>query len=161
MSDVTTVANATRKSVDDFVAAARAVPEAQWAVPRAPGKWSPGQVAEHVALAFETSGAILRGPVPGGAPKLLRPVLRLAFNWVLKRGDFPRRSRSPKILEPAPRPAAQPVVLDRLRAAADAFERAATAHAGAVDHPMFGKLPVASFIHFQEIHTRHHQKQLA
>src|SRR5437773_8933669 len=37
-----------REAVDAFITAARAVAPSAWTAPRAPGKWSPGQVTEHV-----------------------------------------------------------------------------------------------------------------
>jgi len=40
------------RAVEGFLAAAARVPEDAWRRPAAPGKWSPGQVALHVALAY-------------------------------------------------------------------------------------------------------------
>jgi hypothetical protein len=48
MQTLDVVLAANRSAVDDLIAAAeRATPN--WTTPRAPGKWSPAQVAEHVA----------------------------------------------------------------------------------------------------------------
>ena len=48
MADVNDVLAANRAAVLDLVAAAERS-AATWTTPRAPGKWSPSQVVEHVA----------------------------------------------------------------------------------------------------------------
>ena len=55
MTDPQAVIASNRRAVGAFVDAARAVSPAQWTTPRAPGKWSPGLVTEHVALTYEQS----------------------------------------------------------------------------------------------------------
>ena len=53
------------------------------------------------------------------------------------------------------------ITLSELQAAADAFERdASAAQAAAIDHPVFGRLPLADVVRLQEIHTQHHRGQL-
>ena len=163
LANLPSALQAMRQAVDEFLGTARAVPAERWSEPRAPGKWSPGQVTEHVAVAFEANGSLFRGPAPGGPPRLLRPLIRhIGLAWVLRRGEFPRRSRAPRVMQPGPAPAAPPVLLARLRAAADAFEAGAAAHPGArLEHPYFGLVPLTDFVRLQEIHTRHHRAQLA
>ena len=60
---------------------------AAWTVPRAPGKWSPSQVVEHVAMALEESANVVT-ETPSKFPSIpgfLRPVARaLFFNRVLR-----------------------------------------------------------------------------
>lgn len=161
MTNLADALQGNRQAVAAFLAAARNVPSARWAVPRAPGKWSPGQVAEHVARTLELNGELFGGAPPRGAPRFIRPVMRLGFNWVLRRGRFPGGSRSPAAMRPGPAPATPDVVLARLQAAAAALEARAAAHAGPLDHPFFGKVSVAALVRLQEIHTRHHMAQLA
>lgn len=155
---------ADRDALNTFLATARAVPPDRWSTPRAPGKWSPAQVVEHIALAYETNTQLLRGPVPGGAPRWLRPVIRkFGLALVLRKGDFPRRSRAPKVMEPKASPAAAPpsALLPRLESAAAVFESAAAAHPiDTLEHPFFGKVPLADIVRLSEIHTRHHTAQL-
>ncbi len=161
MMNIVTALESNSAVIADFHAKAAHVPKARWAESLAPGKWSPAQVAEHVALAYETSDALLRGPAPGGAPRFLRPLLRgVLMGMVLRREAFPRGSRSPKIMQPATVPAERGIVLERLHAAAAAFDAHARAHGPAVEHPFFGAVPLENFIRFQEIHTRHHAAQL-
>jgi hypothetical protein len=166
MADLTAALQAHHQAVDDFVAAANAVPSALWGEARATGKWSPGQVAEHVALAYEVNRRVLHGTAPGAAaPRLLRPLIRtFLLNPVLRRGGFIPGSKSPKVFRPGASPALPAELLTRLRAAADAFEvdAAAAANAGAtIDHPFFGRLPLIDFVRLQEIHPRHHRRQVA
>lgn len=150
-------------AVVDFLTAARAVPAPQWAEPRAPGKWSPGQVVEHVILSYEVNRGVLRGmPAPATAPRWTRPLIRrLLLEPVLRRGRFFPGSRSPKAFRPRAVPAAPDALLDRFQAAAATFEADAAALGDtAIEHPFFGRLPVGDFVRLQEIHTRHHRGQL-
>src|SRR5438132_14161604 len=67
MADVNDVLAATRAAVIDFVAAAERS-AATWTTPRAPGKWSPNQVVEHVARCWEESANVV-----SGAPSMPMP----------------------------------------------------------------------------------------
>ena len=91
MAGMDTVVEANRAAVNDLLAAAKAR-EAVWTEPRAPGKWSPSQLVEHVARSLEESANEVRG-VRSKFPNLpffLRPVARtLLFNRVLRKGTFP------------------------------------------------------------------------
>ena len=163
MPDLETTLHAHHQAVETFFAAARAIPATQWGQPRAAGKWSPGQVAEHIALAYEVNRAVLHGTAPGAAaPRILRPLIRtFLLKPVLRRGRFIPGSKSPKVFQPSGSPAAPAVLLDRLRAAVAAFERdAAAARAATIDHPFFGRLALVDFVRLQEIHTQHHRGQM-
>ena len=162
MPDLKTTIHDHHEAIDAFVASARAVPATEWSEPRAPGKWSPGQVVEHVARAYELNLDVLHGVPPGmSLPSILRPLLRkFGFNAILRRGRFHSGSRAPRILRPSGSPAAAALLTQRLLSAANGFERDAAAGAQTVDHPFFGELPVVDLVRFQEIHTRHHLGQL-
>ena len=96
MADVNDVLAANRAAVLDLVAAAERS-AATWTTPRAPGKWSPSQVVEHVAGGLEEAANIVSGapsiPMP---PAFLRPLLRLYFNRILKKGVFPKGWKAAK-----------------------------------------------------------------
>jgi hypothetical protein len=163
MTDLQNALLAHREAVEDFLKAARQVPVAQWSQPRAPGKWSPGQVAEHVTLAYEVNRRVLSGSLPGkGVPRFLRPLLRtFLLNPVLRRGSFIPGSRSPKVFRPGGAPPPQAPLLGRLQIAAKAFETTVSGMTGdVIEHQYFGRLPLSDFVRLQEIHTRHHRKQL-
>ena len=81
-----------RLSVSKLVAAAERC-AATWELPPAPGKWTPSQIAEHVARALEESANVVDGK-PSKFPKLpffLRPLARnLLVKRVLKNDGFPK-----------------------------------------------------------------------
>jgi hypothetical protein len=93
MADVNDVLAANRAAFMDLLAAAERS-AATWTTPRAPGKWSPSQVVEHVARGLEESVNVVSGtpsiPMP---PAFLRPLARLFFNRILKKGVFPKGLR--------------------------------------------------------------------
>ncbi|HUR94994.1 MAG TPA: DUF1569 domain-containing protein [Gemmatimonadales bacterium] len=152
------------QAVEAFLTAARAVSPTRWSQPRAPGKWSPGQVVEHVALAYEVNRQVLHGHAPPmSAPRWLRPLIRtFLLGPVLRRGRFIPGSKSPRVLRPRPAAAVPADLLARLAAAMAAFETdAAAVRSPTIDHPFFGRLPLGDFVRLQEIHTRHHGVQLS
>lgn len=156
-----------RRAVDDFIAAARAVAPTKWAEPRAPGKWSPGQVAEHLAISYELGRKVLTGDAP--FPRLPRP-LRAVLRWwvvrpVLRSGKFPSGFKTSKPFIPASVPAPLDATCARLTGAAATFadEHAARARTGAetLVHPVFGTLTLAEYVRFNAAHARHHMGQLS
>ena len=50
MTEVESAIALQRHAADNFKSAALRVPEPAWNVPRAPGKWSPAQVTDHVGV---------------------------------------------------------------------------------------------------------------
>ena len=163
MSDLQAALQTHRQAVDAFLVAARSVPSAAWNQPRAAGKWSPGQIAEHVMLAYEVNRGVLGGATRGRAvPAPFRPIVRfLLLRPVLRRGRFIPGSRAPKVFRPSALPPGRDVLIEKVQAAATAFERvAAVAQEKTIDHPIFGRLPVADFVRLQEIHTQHHRGQM-
>ena len=162
MADIQPALQAHREAVDAFLDSARAVPPDAWMRPRAPGKWSPGQVVEHLSLAYEVNRGVLHGRAPMRAPRWLRPLLgRFLLRPVLRRGRFIPGSKSPRVFRPGPSPAPPAELLGRLAAATTAFEADAAAFgADTVEHPFFGRLPLGDFVRLQEIHSRHHRGQL-
>jgi hypothetical protein len=164
MASLQTVLLPHHQAVEAFLTKAGAVPPTLWSQPRAPGKWSSGQVAEHLALAYEVNRGVLHGDAqPMTAPRWLRPLIRrFLLGPVLRRGRFIPGSKSPRVFRPGPVPAASAQLLDRLAAAMTTFEAdAAALGTTTIDHPFFGRLPLSDFVRLQEIHTRHHHAQLA
>jgi len=164
MADVDAVLAANRAAISDLIASAESAGPA-WMKPRAPGKWSPCQIVEHVARALEESANVVEG-APSKFPSLpsfVRPLLRgLLFNRVLKKGTFPKAKTS-KAFDPASGPALPADARSRLEGAMAKFERACRARAAAGQHvpsTIFGTVSVADYARFQEVHTRHHRKQM-
>ncbi len=164
MTDLASALKAHHQAVEAFLNTARSVPPDRWAAPRAPGKWSPGQVADHLAVVYEVNRNVLHGTAPArGAPRLVRPLLRVfLLNPVLRRGAFIPGSKTPKMLEPSESPAPPKELLARLKSAANGFETDTSGNrSAAIEHPFFGRLALADFVRLQEIHTRHHHPQVA
>jgi hypothetical protein len=72
MADVNDALAVNRAAVIDLVAAAERS-AATWTTPRAPGKWSPSQVVEHVAGGLDEAANVF-----SGAPSIPMPPLSCA-----------------------------------------------------------------------------------
>ena len=100
MADVNDVLAANRAAVIDLVAAAERS-AATWTTPRAPGKWSPSQVVEHVARGLEEAANVVSGapsiPMP---PAFLRPLVRLLLQPDLEEGRISEGVEGPQGDEP-------------------------------------------------------------
>lgn len=164
MADVDTALAANRDAIGDLLAASeRSV--TVWTVPRAPGKWSPSQVVEHVARALDESANVVSG-APSKFPRLpsfLRPVARgLLFKRVLKKGAFPK-AKTNRAFDPASGPATPAAARVRLEAALTRFEQTCRANAESgkkVESMTFGAVSLEDYVRFLELHTRHHCKQM-
>lgn len=164
MTEVDTTLAANRDAIDTLIAAAERS-AGVWTIARALGKWSPSQVVEHVARSLDESANVVSG-APSKFPRLpffLRPVVRgLLFNRVLRTGGFPK-ARTNKALDPDAGPATPAEARVRLERALERFDRECRACAkagGVVASATFGKVSVADYARFIELHTRHHCKQM-
>jgi hypothetical protein len=162
MADVNAALAGTRSSVNDLIASAERCRD-NWHAPRAPGKWSPSQIVEHIARALEESANVVSG-APAKFPKLprfVRPLLRsVVFNRVLKTGTFPK-GRTSKAFNPDRGPETPAQARARLESAFSAFEQACRRAAGQkVDTSIFGPVTVEDYARFQELHVRHHCRQM-
>lgn len=165
---MTTIADAlqqNRVAVDEFLSAAAAA-TSHWTTPRAPKKWSPSQVTEHVARALEQSGYGVAGkptlfPV---FPRLLRPIMRgVFFNRMVKTGHFPGGAKTNKPMDPESGPPNVAEARVRLEGALAVLTAASLARGPddrLVDTTTFGKVDLADYLVFQAHHTRHHRPQL-
>jgi hypothetical protein len=164
MVDVNQALAANRDAVAALLAAAESCGD-RWLAPRAPGKWSPSQIVEHVARSLEESANVVAG-VPSKFPTLptfLRPVVRgLLFNRVLKKRAFPK-AKTNAAMDPASGPPTPAEARVRLEGALVKFDREcrASAEGGrSVESMTFGTVSVADYARFIEIHTRHHCRQM-
>lgn len=153
-----------RVALDEFMAAARSLDAATWAAPRAPGAWSPAQIAEHLAVINEYNRTVATGTAPHPIPRLAEPVVhwiaRTAFlRPTLRAGRFTRKGRAPAFMQPSAAPPAADVVLARLGAAVSGLERDVRS-LETVTHPLLGTIPTVDWMRLQAIHVRHHCAQL-
>src|SRR6186997_495164 len=133
MADVNVVLDANRDAVRELVARAERC-QANWDVPRAPGKWSPSQVVEHVAKSLEQAATMVSGGRSGlpNLPFFLRPIARIFLNRMLKTGIIPK-GRAAKALQPGAAPSPPAAARQRLEAAFTKFERACRERAATND----------------------------
>ncbi|HEX9085610.1 MAG TPA: DinB family protein [Gemmatimonadaceae bacterium] len=164
MLDLNTSLAGTRAAVSDLLAAADGA-AASWTAPRAPGKWSPSQVVEHVARLMDESTKVVTG-APSEFPKIpifFRPILRLlVFRRTLRRHAFPNMKAIPAF-DPASGSATPAKARVRLEGVLRRFDQACRARAASgqdVKSTIFGPVSVAEFVKFQELHVRHHRLQM-
>ena len=154
-----------REALARFVAVVTSLSRAQWEQPVAPGKWSPGQIAEHLALTYEVARQVLHGTSSmRPLPAFVRPVARFVLRRALKKGKFPRGGKAVKGFIPGDGPAERDVVLQRLTAAVDAFikdyDAAAREGRTTLQHPAFGTIALRDYVLFSDLHPRHHTAQI-
>jgi hypothetical protein len=163
MADVNDALAANRAAVIDLVAAAERS-AATWTTPPAPGKWSPSQVVEHVARGLEEGANVVSGaPSIPRPPAFLRPLARLFFNRILKKGTFPKGFRAHKALNPTSGPATPAEARVRLEEAYAGFAQACRRRASSGEHVVstgFSTVSVEDLVRYSAIHTRHHCKQM-
>ena len=155
-----------RRAHETYVRTASAIPAEAWDRPAAPGKWSPGEITEHLRLALDALERELRGEpaiavrVSGWKQVLLRHGL---LRWMLRTRRFPAGVRAPRELRPAAPDAPPAEALVRLTGAFDRFETACAAQAlprRRLTHPYFGGLTLPRFHRLLALHTLHHRAQL-
>lgn len=160
-------AGAHRAALASYVARAARLTSDRWGAPRAPGKWSPAEISEHLALAYEMGLGELRG----GPPPAIRTSYwqRLVLRWfvmpkLLAGGSLTRPVRAPREIR-HPVAGDQVATLARLQEVAEALEReleSASAR-GRVrfTHPYFGRMGAVEALGFCAFHARHHEAQVA
>ncbi|HUK37362.1 MAG TPA: DinB family protein [Vicinamibacterales bacterium] len=163
MAEINTALAANRDAVDELIRAGEQS-GAAWTAPCAPGKWSPSQIVEHVALGLDEGANIADGrptlPMP---PAVLRLIARFMFKRVLRKAAFPNGFKAHKTMDPASGPATSAEGRIRLEAAHQKFDEACRRSAadGRPIMSAFGSVPAQDFVRFNEIHTRHHTNQMA
>jgi hypothetical protein len=156
-----------RAALDAFRMTADRVGDEAWARPSAEGKWSPGQIAEHLALSLEAVRQDLEGRsrmrfvLPAWKRLLAR---RLYLPRLLATGRFPAGARAPREIRPSPSAMRREEALERLRRGADEIEalcaRDPRAASRKLAHPYFGALAAPTLLRLLAWHTLHHRAQL-
>lgn len=156
-----------REAVAVFLFRARKVSEETWKMPRAPGKWSPAEIAEHLSLTYQHLLRELRGGPPARVKgsRLFRFVARYRFlPKLLRDGTIPPGVRAPREVRPQMPAEERTEALERFQALSVEFEEEITSRRGSgggtLTHPYFGTLDADRGIRFVEVHIRHHTRQL-
>ena len=95
-------------------------------------------------------------------PAIVRPLVRIFFNRIVRTGNFPK-AKANAALTPAHGPATAAEARARLEGALAKFEAECGALAAArrrVPSGGFGLVPVEDCVRFHELHARHHIKQI-
>ena len=165
MADINTALDASRDAIEQLIVVGERT-EIAWTSPRAPGKWSPSQIVEHVARSLEESANMAVGR-PSKFPKLpgvVHPIVRgLLFKRVLRKAAFPK-VKTNKAMDPASGSATPAQGRIRLETAHEKFAEACRQTASRGERlrtTIFGAVPVEHYVRFMELHTRHHGKQIA
>ena len=164
MRDIEQAVAQHREAIRRLLSAAQSA-RAIWTTPRAPGKWSPSQVTEHIARSLEESAHVAAGRPSRFPtfPSLVRPLMRvLFFNRVLSTQAFPKAKTNPPF-DPESGPSSPDDATRRVTEAAELFEtecRACHGRGEVVRSTVFGNVSVMDYMKFQELHTRHHTKQI-
>jgi hypothetical protein len=165
MADINMALAASKEAIEQLIASGERR-GAAWAAPRAPGKWSPSQIVEHVARSLEESASMAAGH-PSKFPRLpavVHPLVRaLLFKRVLRKGAFPK-GRTNRAMNPVSGPATVEEGRVRLETAHDKFAavcRQLASHDALMRTTIFGVVPVVEYVRFMELHTRHHGRQMA
>ncbi|HSJ08275.1 MAG TPA: DinB family protein [Longimicrobiales bacterium] len=156
------------EAVAAYADAALAVPAERWSVERAPGKWSPAQITQHLILAFEAAQRDIRDGVPMALRTKWYHRLVLRFTYqrrLLRQGIFPSGARAPRESRPAEVTGTAEELVARFRSLAAELtgdvERARSARPGArITHPYFGSTPLADAMFISARHIHHHRGQL-
>lgn len=141
-------------------------PETAWQQ-APPGKWTPAQIVEHLALALEMSATTF------AARRSKEPMVRRGTTFrekigkvfTFSLGGFPPGLRAPERTTPPPRVDGH---------AAEAHFRAALSEWEAVErdllparrsdlfvkHPRLGDLTLEEWARFHDVHARHHARQI-
>jgi hypothetical protein len=119
---------------------------------------------EHVARALEEGGNVVaeRPTRLPSLPFFIRPIAHFMYGRILKNGAFPK-AKTNKAMDPISGPATVAEGRVRLLSALGDFDKEArikAAAGGQVYSRAFGKIDVESYARFQELHTRHHLKQM-
>ena len=164
MADIDTTLAASKEAIQQLIVSGERTGPA-WTAARAPGKWSPSQIVEHVARSLEESANMAIGR-PSKFPKLpavIHPIVRsLLFKRVLRNATFPK-AKTNKAMDPASGPATPAEGRARLETAHQKFDEACRQIALRGDRvrtTIFGAVHVQDYVRFTEIHTRHHNKQM-
>lgn len=155
-----------RAALDEIDRAAGSLDAAALSRPTT-GRWSAGEILEHLTLAFGACATGLEKGLALGEPRARPPSLtqRLARILVVEFGYFPRAT-APETTRPRGTIAAEdamPAIRDALARVDEMLARASARFGDEVavlNHPYFAGMTVRQWRKFHWRHTVHHMRQL-
>jgi hypothetical protein len=131
------------------------------------GKWSAGQILEHLFLTYKNTNRGIAKCLERDGPLATRATLkdRLATLLVVNFGYFPSGRDAPERTIPRGMPALeaqQAIVLElqKMGPGLDDCERRFGNRTKIMDHPVLGPLTASEWRKFHWIHGRHHARQI-
>ena len=131
------------------------------------GKWSAGQILEHLFLTYKNTNRGMAKCLEQGAPLATRATLlqRVAALIVVSLRYFPGGRKAPERTEPrgmSPEEVRQAIApeLQKMDLGLDDCERRFGARTKIMDHPVLGPLTVTQWRKFHWVHGRHHARQI-
>ncbi|MBB4634838.1 DinB family protein [Longimicrobium terrae] len=152
-----------------YLDAGQTVSDAAWTQPWAPGKWSPAQITEHLAMVYRvfitemTEGVGMRMKLT----PFRRGVLRtLMLPHMLFHRTFPKAAPAPREVRPvAENLPSRTAALADLRALGERFEHelsvARASGRPGLTHPFFGVIDWNRGVRLAAVHLEHHTRQIA
>ncbi|HEX8321355.1 DinB family protein [Longimicrobium sp.] len=151
-----------------YLNAAAALPADAWTTPWQPGKWTPAEITEHLALVYRmfigeaTTGTAMKLKLTPFRRRMLKLLL---LPHMLFHRTFPKGARAPRAVRPHTPGGTREEALAQLRTLAEQFERAAETARGAgrpgLTHPYFGLIDWNRGMRFAALHIEHHRGQIA
>jgi len=154
-----------RAAVEAAARVIEAQAPASWTAARDGGKWSPAEIAEHLALSYEPLLDELSGKAGFQVrlPWWKRRLARFAYLPKIFAGKFPKGAPAPRESRPKTGSATPAEAARRLRENAARFETELTeAHRSRrvrLMHPYFGKLTAPETFKLLAVHATHHRAQ--
>lgn len=140
------------------------LPAHGWLRPPAEGRWSPAEIADHLALVYHVMLAELDGAPP--LPRRAGPASTRILRWVLLphilfHRTIPVRVRAPREVQPRGELPGPDETVRALQALADRLEARLASDGGVrITHPYFGSLDAATALRFCAAHMEHHHRQI-
>jgi len=159
--DLDAVSGDHRAAIEAFARAVEAVDPDAWNVARAPGKWTPAEIAQHLILSYGPPLAELGGG-PGFAirvPWWKRAVLRWkVLPKIVHAEEFPKGAPAPRESRPTSGAASPEAAGLLVREGSAEFARrlreADAARPARLSHPYFGKLTAPEILKLMAVHAR-------
>jgi len=146
-------------------AIAGASPEAMQKAP--PGKWTPGQILEHLYLSYKGTNKGIARCLETGTPLATAATTkqRLSVLLVTGLGFFPEGVKAPERTVPGGMPPEEVLgsifgEIQRMAAGLDDCERRFGARTKIIDHPILGPLTANQWRKLHWLHGRHHARQI-
>ncbi len=148
-------------AIEACIAASRRVPDTQWNLAYAEGKWSPAQHVDHVGLSYQMVIDALSGNPPKARLGRVRQFVLRTFVLpkILRTNVFREGVPAPREMRPPREPQDRAAVEERLRSrAAKCIEvvLASNRPGVRVQHPYFGPLRLLDMLRLGTSHARHH-----